>query len=138
MTRTLALGIAMALVGGSSIAQRPDVQPAPSADLAQALTGRVAGKPVNCITASRVSGPDIIDQNTIIYRETRSRVWLNRLSEKCPLVRDNDILVIERFGDQLCRYDRFRLVNRNSGFGSAYCILGGFTPYDLPKPVPKR
>ncbi|PZP19033.1 MAG: hypothetical protein DI607_03545, partial [Sphingomonas hengshuiensis] len=81
MTRTLALGIAMALVGGSSIAQRPDVQPAPSADLAQALTGRVAGKPVNCITASRVSGPDIIDQNTIIYRETRSRVWLNRLSE---------------------------------------------------------
>lgn len=109
--------------------------PAPSAAVMEAVAGRVAGKPVNCITASRVSGPDVVDQYNIVYRETRRRVWLNRLSDKCPLVRDNDIMVVERFGDQLCRYDRFRLVNRNSGLGSAYCILGTFTPYDLPNPA---
>lgn len=133
--RAVATPLAALAIGISASAQVSD-QLTP--DLAQALAGRVAGKPVNCIIASRVSGPDLLDPLNIVYRESRTRLWRNKLDEKCPLLRENDILVVERFGDQLCRYDRFQIVNRNSGFASGYCILGAFTPYDMPKAPPKR
>ena len=133
--RRAAVILAALTIGASAPAQEP-AEPSPG--LAQALTGYVSGKPVNCIAASRVSGPEIIDTTNILYRQSRDRLWRNKLEDKCPLLRENDILVVERFGDQLCRFDRFQIVNRNSGFASGYCILGSFTPYDMPKAPPKR
>ncbi|MBX9859878.1 MAG: hypothetical protein K2Y20_09850 [Sphingomonas sp.] len=113
-------------------------------DLAKAPEGRVPGagcrvpgKPENCITGSRVNGPEIIDTYNIIYRQSGTRIRRNQLTDRCPALRDNDILVIESYGDQICKYDRFRVVNRNSGIPSAYCIWGDFPPYDKVKPAPK-
>lgn len=128
------LAAAAVLCGAAALAQD---SPPLSPDLAKALEGRVAGKPENCISASRVNGPEIIDDRNILYRQSGARVWRNQLADKCAPMRDNDYLVVEAYGDQICKFDRFRVVNRNSGLPSSYCILGSFTPYDKPRPAPK-
>lgn len=130
----MALAGAAAVCGAAALAQ--DSAPL-SPDLAKALAGRVAGKPQNCISGSRVGGPEVIDNRNIVYRQSGARIWRNETVDRCPTLRDNDILIIEIYGDQICRYDRFQVVNRNSGIPSAYCILGQFTPYDKVKPAPK-
>ncbi|MBA3879020.1 MAG: hypothetical protein C0500_04825 [Sphingobium sp.] len=130
----MALAGAALACGATALAQ--DSAPL-SPDLAKALEGRVPGKPANCISRSQVGGPEIIDNRNILYHQSGARIWRNELTDHCPTLRDNDIVVIETFGDQICRYDRFQVINRNSGIPSPYCILGRFTPYDKVKPAPK-
>lgn len=129
-----ALAAAALASGATALAQ--DSAPL-SPDLAKALAGRVPGKPENCISNGRVNGPEVIDNRNILYRQSGARIWRNELTDSCPALRDNDILVIEIYGDQICKFDRFRVVNRNSGIPSGFCILGSFTPYDKVKPAPK-
>ena len=97
--------VAVALAGGASALAQDSAPLSP--DLAKALAGRVPGKPVNCISNTRVNGPEIIDDRNILYRQSGARIWRNEMTDKCPAVRDNDIVVIEIFGDQICKYDRF-------------------------------
>lgn len=135
MSRWVALATAVILAGAATAAAQ---DAAPSPDLTKALAGRTPGKNENCISYNRVSGPEVIDSNNILYHESRARVWRNELAGSCKFLRENDILVIENYGNQICKFDRFSVINRNSGLPSAYCILGSFTPYDKPKPAPKR
>jgi hypothetical protein len=98
-------------------------------DLGEALKGRVAGKPQNCLASpSNISGPQIIDARTILYRDGR-RVWRNDLEGDCPSLDRYDILVVELHGSQICRNDMFRPVDPGSRIPGAYCRFGQFTPY---------
>lgn len=100
--------------------------------LAEALAGRVAGKPVDCVEHSRLDGPQIIDEKTLIYRESGRRIWRNDLIAACPGLRPMDTLVVDVFGSQLCRNDHFRSVSPGMTIPGAICLLGKFTPYDKP------
>jgi hypothetical protein len=98
-------------------------------DLADALKGRVAGKPQDCLfSPSSASGPQIIDAHTILYREGK-RVWRNELADDCRSLDPDDLLVIEMHGSQICKNDIFRPVDRGSRIPGAYCRFGQFTPY---------
>lgn len=97
--------------------------------LAEALEGRVAGEPVNCIPASEGGGPDIIDSKTILYRQG-NRLWRNDLPDNCPFMRPNQILIVELWGSNLCRNDLVSVVERGGGsIPIGKCRLGQFTPY---------
>jgi hypothetical protein len=99
------------------------------ADLAEALKGRVAGKPQSCLSSpSSVNGPQIIDARNILYRDGR-RVWRNELEADCPSLDPNDILVVEMHGSQICKNDLFRPIDPGSRIPGAYCRFGQFTPY---------
>jgi hypothetical protein len=98
-------------------------------DLAEALEGRVAGKPQDCISSpQQTNGPQIIDQRTILYRDGR-RVWRNTLAAECPSLDKYDILIVELHGSQVCRNDLFRPVDPGSRIPGATCRFGQFTPY---------
>ena len=98
-------------------------------DLDDALKGRVAGKPQDCLfSPSSVNGPQIVDQATILYRDGK-RVWRNDLTAACPSLDQDDILVVEMHGSQICKNDLFRPVDRGSQIPGAYCRFGQFTPY---------
>lgn len=135
MPRWIALALAVALAEVATAAAQDTAPMAP--ELAKALAGRTPGKSEDCISNSRVGGPEVIDNNNIIYQESRTRLWRNELAGGCKFLRENDILVIESYGNQICKLDRFSVINRNSGLPSAYCILGSFTPYDAARPTPK-
>jgi hypothetical protein len=100
--------------------------------LASALAGRVAGTPVDCVDHARLGGPQIIDEKTLIYRESGRRIWRNDLIGSCPGLRPMDTLIVDVFGSQLCRNDHFRALTPGTTIPSAICRLGKFTPYDKP------
>lgn len=95
------------------------------------LVGRVAGPPVDCIDSERVQGPDIVDNHTILYRQSGRRIWVTHPADSCPALRPvNEKLVVERSGLTLCRNDRFQVLEAGSTIPSSYCRFGAFTPYD--------
>jgi hypothetical protein len=102
-------------------------------DLAKALAGRTPGTPQACVETSWVDGPQIIDNRTLIYRQTGRRLWRNDLPEACPGLHQDSRLIVELYGSQTCESDRFRPVDPGSRIPGAYCRLGKFVPYDKPR-----
>jgi hypothetical protein len=100
--------------------------------LASELAGRTPGTPQDCLNRSRVSGPQIINDRTILYRESGRRVWRNDLPDSCPGLRPYDTMVIDVYGSQYCRNDHFRSYSAGGSIPGAICRLGSFTPYDKP------
>ncbi len=94
------------------------------------ISGKVAGKSVDCITQHASNNLIRISDDTLLYRSSGRLVYMNKLRWSCPgLARDNDILVVESFGSQLCSGDHVRLVDRVSGIQGPSCVLGEFVPY---------
>ena len=53
------------------------------------------------------------------------------------LAAKNAILIVDLYGTQLCRNDRFRTITPNAIIASGTCRLGDFVPYNLVKtPAP--
>lgn len=96
------------------------------------LAGRTAGAPEQCLDLSRVNGPEIIDAQTILYRQSGRRIWLTRPIGSCRSLRPMSRLIVEPTGYQLCRNDRFRTYEPGDIIPSAYCRFGAFVPYDKP------
>lgn len=114
-----ALLIAAALTG---------VTASDSRDLDRALAGRAPGKPVACVTGSRIDSPQVIGDTTLLYRDG-DRVWRNDLPSACPGLDDDAIVVSEIHGGQMCRNDRFYTLRRGGGgIPGARCRLGDFVP----------
>lgn len=121
---------ALALVGCTTRSEmRASQQAEASAALAKELDGRVAGKPVNCIGTSASTRPMIIDENTILYREG-GRVWRNTLVATCSRLSPYNAMITEVQGGQLCRNDRFRVLEPGTTIPGPYCRLGQFVPYE--------
>lgn len=98
--------------------------------LGKELSGKIAGKPVNCISTFSSDNMVRISDDILLYRVSDNLVYKNNLRSSCPgLARDNDIVVSEQFGSQKCRGDLLKLVDRTSGIPGPVCSLGEFVPY---------
>jgi hypothetical protein len=94
------------------------------------LEGRVAGKPVDCIDPSfTMNGPTIIDRTTIQYESGRTIYRTTPIGSCASSLDPVSTLIIERFGSQLCRNDRFRVLRPGESIPSPVCRFGQFTPY---------
>lgn len=94
------------------------------------LEGKVAGKPVNCISDFNGTNVIRISDDILLYRVSGNLVYKNKLRSSCPgLARDSDIIVTEQFGSQKCKGDLLRMVDRTSGMQGPVCSLGEFVPY---------
>ncbi|MBK6707084.1 MAG: hypothetical protein IPG54_06200 [Sphingomonadales bacterium] len=116
-----------------------DTAPAPIRDkeakiLEKELKGKVADEPRNCISNSSNVSAIRISDDTLLYRESRRTVYMNKLRSTCPgLTRGDDIMVVETYSGQLCSGDLIRLVDRTSGIQGSICSLGEFVPYKKAK-----
>ena len=108
-----------------AIAARRD---APDVQLQKMLVGRVAGKPVNCISLSGSNSSEIIDGKAIVYR-VGSRLYVNEPRSGAQSLHRDDLLVTHTFGSQLCSIDTVRLIDRGSRFPRGFVSLGQFVPY---------
>ena len=98
--------------------------------LAKELDGKVAGEPRACVSNLGMGNFIRISDDMLLYRESGRLVYQNKLRSPCPgLARDDDIIVTETHGGQLCRGDLVRLVDRVSGIPGPVCSLGDFVPY---------
>jgi hypothetical protein len=98
------------------------------------FAGRVAGAPVQCLNADRAGSLQVLDERTLVYRESARRIWRNDLPDVCPGLDDDAILVIELFGGRPCKGDLFYAVERGSSIRGPSCRLGSFVPYVKAKP----
>ncbi len=101
-----------------------------TAGQADPLAGRVAGTPVDCVDLSRINGPDIVDADTILYRQSGKRIWVTGPVGECPSLRPRDTLIVEVHGSRLCRNDLFRTVTPGLSIPSGICRFRRFVPYD--------
>jgi hypothetical protein len=126
----LGLAIAAALAGCATTPERQAEQAARAqAELARTLAGRVAGKPQTCLPVDLRDAPRIIAPDTLVYGETRDRLWLVRV-QGCTFLRNDDIVIAEVFGGQFCRNDLLRTLPRTGGIPSPACRFGEFTPWN--------
>jgi hypothetical protein len=126
--KTLSLilaGAALALTGATAVLARSAEEN--EAKLARMLEGRVAGEPVNCIAALRSERMEVIEHVGIVY-DAGATIYVARPDNPRSLGRD-DIVVIERFGGQLCANDVIRTVDRYQGFTTGAVFLDKFVPY---------
>ncbi|MFK3891003.1 hypothetical protein [Sphingomonas sp. NPDC079357] len=102
----------------------------PDEDMAKLLKGRVAEAPVRCIPVSPNdnNSVQIISERALTWR-VGSRIYVNVPQARAETLDDDDILITEPFGGQLCRNDRVRPLTRESGIPKAPLLLGTFTPY---------
>lgn len=104
----------------------------PEQQLAKLLKGRVAGKPVDCISLVRTGSSQIIEGKAIVYSDGNT-LYLNEPRGGAEQLDDNSILVTNTFGSQLCSIDAVRLIDRSSFFPRGFVSLGQFVPYAKPK-----
>ena len=125
---------AILLVGAALVAS---CAPAPvghtpraAQQLASALAGRTPGQPVNCIPTFRANEMQVIDDETILFRDG-STIYLQKTKGSCPGLASgaNTLVTRSRGINQLCSGDIQRLGNLPSGVGAGACVFGPFVPY---------
>lgn len=89
-----ALLMAAAIVANPATAVHRDT---PDVQLQKLLAGRVAGKPVSCISLSGSNSSQVIDGKAIIYR-VGSRLYLNKPRSGAQSLHRDDILVTRTIG----------------------------------------
>jgi hypothetical protein len=110
--------LAAVTLASPAIAARRD---APDVQLQKMLVGRVAGKPVNCISLSGSNSSETIDGKAIVYR-VGSRLYVNEPRSGAQSLHRDDILVTRTTGSQLCSIDTVRLIDRGSRFPRTWSV----------------
>jgi hypothetical protein len=103
------------------------------ARLAQLVAGKVPGPPQSCLPVFRSPDMTVIDDRTIVFRESGARTWVMRPQNACNLLSAGPYaLVTRRSGGQMCRGDIGQVVDPQSGASVGSCIVGDFVPYTRP------
>ena len=122
---TFVTGIALAAMPFAATAQTRAEKG--EAQLTKMLEGRVAGDPVNCIPSINNNNLEVIEGVGFVY-DAGNTIYVARASNPRSLSRD-DIIVIRRFGSQICAQDIIHTVDRMAGFTTGVVFLEDFVPY---------
>lgn len=128
---TLILGLTAGILAGCSTApSHQERSPQAEAELAKALSGRVAGKPVRCIPTYRADDMQIIDDWTILFKDGNT-IYVQNPRGGCPGIgsRRNILVSTPMPSNQLCSGDIQQLYDPVSRIGGGACVLGDFLPY---------
>lgn len=128
--RTIALAAATAILAGCSTAPE---SPNPRAEqiLQHHLAGKVPGPPVACLPTWRSDDMVVVDERTLIFRDSKRRVYRNTIPGGCPgLGWGHNALVFRSLtGSRLCHGEIAQVVDLTSGILAGTCALGPFVPY---------
>jgi len=113
-------------------------QPPPATQLAESqakfqdlTVGKVAGSAIACLPPSlRSRNMVTIDDSTIAYVDSPSRVYVNHLHGECSNLRSGFYtLVVRSSGSGTCRGDIADVADVRTGMTAGSCSLGEFVPY---------
>ncbi len=104
----------------------------PETRLAQALEGRVAGEPVDCVNLSWVRSSRIIDDTAILF-EAGGTIYVNRPRAGRESLDSWDTLVTRTHSSRLCSIDTVQLYDSAARMQTGTVFLGEFVPYRRPR-----
>jgi len=102
------------------------------AELAKAIAGRTAGKPVDCIQLRNIRSSRIIDRTAIVYEMNNGTIYVNRPRSGAESLDWTDVLVTETFTSQLCSIDVVKLYDTGTRMTTGWVGLDEFVPYAKP------
>lgn len=129
--RLTTLPIAAAMLLATTAAMAADK--GPEEKLADALKGRVAGEPVDCIIMHEIRSSRIFEKTAILYEMNDGTFYLNRPKMGASSLRRDNILVTNTHGSQLCSIDIVKLYDSASQIPTGFVGLEKFIPYSKPK-----
>lgn len=118
-------GVALAFTGTPAVAASASERG--EARLARMLEGRTPGKPVSCIVTPRSNRLEVIELVGVVY-DAGDTIYVSRPSDPRQFGH-MDVVVVDRFGSQLCRTDVTRTIDRTNGHVSGVVFLSDFVPY---------
>jgi hypothetical protein len=101
------------------------------AKLQELTAGKVAGPAMACLPPSvRSRNMVTIDDSTIAYVDSSSRVYVNHLRGECSNLRNGFYtLVVRSSGSGTCSGDIADVADIRTGITAGSCALGEFVPY---------
>jgi hypothetical protein len=123
---------ATALGACSTAMQEPQTRSARAeAQLQQLLAGKTAGQPVSCVPRYGSGNMIVIDDNTILFRQSGNLVYRAEMQGGCSRLGSGAYaLKTNRFGGSgLCRGEIAELVDLQNGFSVGSCSFSEFVPY---------
>jgi hypothetical protein len=126
--RRSALFIALAVAAAAPISAATPQHPTGEEKLQELLKGRVAGKPVSCLSLSTLRESEIIDGTAIVYH-SGSTLYVNRPRSDAKWLDSDDILLTKTSSGELCSIDTVYLLDRTTHFTRGFVSLGEFVPY---------
>lgn len=122
-----AIGAAAVLAGAATVVAQQSFNPEATQKLANALAGRTAGQPVDCINER--SKMQVVDDGTILFRD-RGIVYVQRPHGGCYGLTSGMSLIRAAFGTtRICSGDINQIVDVRTGFGTGACTYSEFIPY---------
>ena len=101
--------------------------------IAKAIAGRTAGKPITCIEQHNIRDSTIVGNTAILYTLRDGTILVNRPPSGAGFLRRDATLVTDtRDGDRLCNVDIVRLYDTAARIGLGTIGLGDFVPYPRP------
>lgn len=129
----LTMGPATMLAACSTTPAQEVSSPRAQRELAEALAGRTPGPAVRCIPNYKSNNMQVIDDNTILFRDGRTIYLQKPISGCLGLASGGRTLVTRKFGtSDLCEGDINHTVDLTSGIGGGACVFGSFVPYTKP------
>ncbi|HUG46417.1 MAG TPA: hypothetical protein VMK31_07920 [Sphingomicrobium sp.] len=100
---------------------------------AQLIGDKVPGPPRSCLPSYRSHDMAVIDDRTIVFRESPGRVWVMRPQNDCNLLSAGRFALITRSStSQLCRGEIAQVADPSNGVAVGSCVIGDFVPYTRP------
>ena len=128
--RGMSLLVLAAALGACSTGPQPGRSPSADRELQRLLAGKVAGKPVACLSDLQTKSPTVIDDHTILYRDGPTYYRNDFRGGRCPgLSSGFNALLTKRFGGDLCSGDPAEVIETTNGFIVGSCLMGDFVPY---------
>src|SRR5688500_13192502 len=130
--RTLCLILASAAeIAGCTTAPPQPRSLADQQHLQRLLAGKTPGAPQSCLPSYRPSDMVIIDDDTILFRDGRRRVWRSEMSGHCAMLGSGHYTLVTRsFGGRgPCGGDIAQLADLATGMTVGSCVWGDFVPY---------
>lgn len=116
------------VTAGAGAASRLD----PEAKLAEALNGRTAGAPVDCLNLRDIRSSRIINRTAILYETSGGTIYVNRPESGRESLDDWDVLVTRPHMNRLCSIDVVDLYDPGARTQTGTVFLGEFVPYRKP------
>lgn len=102
------------------------------AELAKAIAGRTAGKPVACIMLRDIRSSRIIDKTAIVYEMNNGLIYVNRPRTGASTLDWSDVMVTDTHSSQLCSIDTVKLYDTGIRMQTGWVGLDDFVPYPRP------
>jgi hypothetical protein len=119
-------GVTIALFAAGSAF--PALNEPDEAKLTRMLHGRVAGKPLDCLTLRYTRSSSVIERTAIVF-ESADTLYVNRPVSGAESLSELRTLFTRSMTGELCRGEAVGLIDTSTGAETGGIILGQFLPY---------